>query len=221
MPRNASASLTPGQEMALIHRLFRRESQNFRAFVEQTGDADVARARQLGAAIQEYILGLHHHHQAEDELIWPKLHARAQIHDDLVTRMETQHHALDETIEAIQESVRVWVEAPDPDRRARVVAALTGHRTVLVEHLDDEEALVMPLVEEHLSPDEWEAVGQKGTEGLPPAKLLVALGAILEDATAEERAAFLGKVPLAGRVLWRAIGQRQYRRQMAELRQTA
>jgi hemerythrin-like domain-containing protein len=207
--------------MALIHRLFRRESQNFLTFVEQTGDADVARARQLGAAIEEYIIGLHHHHQAEDELIWPKLHERAQIHDDLVARMETQHHALDATIQAIEKSLQVWVEAPDPQKRSEVVAALAEHRRVLTEHLDDEEALVMPLVGEHLSHDEWEAVGQKGTEGLAPAKLLLALGAILEDATPQERAAFLGKVPLAGRLLWRTVGQRQYRRQMAELRQTA
>jgi hypothetical protein len=47
--------------------------------------------------------------------------------------------------------------------------------------------------------------------------MLLALGAVPEDATPAERAAFLGKVPLVGRLLWR-IGQRQYRRQLAELR---
>jgi hemerythrin-like domain-containing protein len=207
--------------MAMIHQLFRRESQNFLTFVARTGDHDVARATQLAAAIEEYITGLHHHHQVEDELIWPKLHARAQVHSDLVVRMEGQHHTLDESIEAIQAGLTDWATTPDPEKRARLTAALTQHRQVLVEHLDDEETLVMPLVEEHLSDDEWEAVGKRGMDGVPPAKLLLALGAILEDATPQQKAAFLGKVPALGRLLWLTIGQRQYRRQMAELRNPA
>lgn len=90
MPKNAAPAMTPTQEMALIHRLFRRESQNLLRFVSGAGDTDVARARQLARAVDDYILGLHHHHRAEDELIWPKLHDRAEVHDDLVQRMEAQ-----------------------------------------------------------------------------------------------------------------------------------
>ena len=47
------------------------------------------------------------------------------------------------------------------------------------------------------------------------------LGAILEDATPEERRYFLSKAPAIGRVLWRLVGQRQYRRYVQKLREPA
>ena len=49
-----------------------------------------------------------------------------------------------------------------------------------------------------------------GLETLPKNKVMLALGAVLEDATEQERTHFLGKVPLIGRLLWRAPGRRQY-----------
>jgi len=44
------------------------------------------------------------------------------------------------------------------------------------------------------------------------------LGAILEDATPDERAHFLAKVPLPGRIVWRLIGRRKYQRMIQRRR---
>ncbi|BCY12768.1 hemerythrin domain-containing protein [Actinoplanes sp. L3-i22] len=206
------------QEMIMIHRVFRREAAQLRQYVGAVRSGDVARARQLAGVVREYIGGLHHHHSGEDELIWPLLHARAQVHDDLVTRMEKQHEALDGTLTEIQYLLPQWEAAAEETDRDELVAALAAHERILQQHLADEEGLVMPLVEEHLTLAEWERVGKNGLEGMPKNRIFLALGAILEDATPVERAEFLKKVPLPGRIAWKLVGQRQYRSWRAAIR---
>jgi hemerythrin-like domain-containing protein len=206
------------QEMVLIHRVFRREAAQLLRFVSATATGDVARARQLGQWTREYISGLHHHHATEDALIWPLLHERVTVYQELVDRMEMQHHALDATLTEVTGRLTAWEESAAEIDRFLLADSIADHQRVLLEHLHDEEELVMPLVEEHLDPAEWEKVGKAGLENLPKEKVFLALGAILEEATDEERAFFMAKVPVAGRLLWKLVGQRQYRRQMAALR---
>ncbi|SDT81248.1 hemerythrin domain-containing protein [Actinoplanes derwentensis] len=206
------------REMVMIHRVFRREAAQLLRFVSAAEAGDVARARRLARWVREYIGGLHHHHACEDELIWPLLHQRARLHSELVDRMEMQHQALDATLAEVERRLSRWEEAADEDDRTALADAVADHQEVLLEHLYDEEDLVMPMVEEHLTEAEWERVGRAGLENLPKEKVFLALGAILEDATDDERAFFLAKVPPAGRLLWKLVGQRQYRRQMSALR---
>lgn len=206
------------QEMIMIHRVFRREAALLLQFVGVAEEGDVARSRQVADAAREYIGALHHHHTTEDELIWPLLHARAQVYDDLVVRMEQQHEALDGTLTDIQTHLPRWEATAEEQDRAALADALVVHLRILHQHLADEETLVMPLAEDFLTPPEWEQVGRQGLENVPKSKIFLALGAILEDATPDERAAFLKKVPAPGRLLWRLVGRRQYRRRMATLR---
>ncbi|WP_436529599.1 hemerythrin domain-containing protein [Actinoplanes sp. HUAS TT8] len=209
------------REMVMIHRVFRREAAQLQQYVGAVRTGDVARARQLAGVVREYIGGLHHHHSGEDELIWPLLHERARVHDDLVTTMEKQHEALDGTLSVIQELLARWEHGAGEVDRDDLVIAFAEHQRVLQDHLADEETLVMPLVEEHLSLPEWELVGKNGLEGLPKDRVFLALGAILEEATPEERTEFMKKVPLAGRIAWKLIGARQYRNWRASVRGVA
>ncbi|MFI5926581.1 hemerythrin domain-containing protein [Micromonospora sp. NPDC051543] len=206
-------------EMVIIHRVFRREATVLERLVASAGVGDVARAAQLTAAIREYVGGLHHHHHLEDELIWPLLRERAGLHTDLVTRMEKQHGQLDTSLQAIDALLPQWEGQASAEVRDDVAASLASHRAVLVEHLDEEEEQIIPLIAEHLSVDEWNLVGRRGLEAVPRNKVMHALGAILEDATPDERRYFLAKVPAIGRVMWRLVGERQYRQRMSRLRE--
>jgi hypothetical protein len=49
------------------------------------------------------------------------------------------------------------------------------------------------------------------------AQAFVSLGAILEDATPQERTRFLAMLPLPARVLWRVVGKGIYRREVARV----
>ncbi|MFI7499940.1 hemerythrin domain-containing protein [Streptomyces sp. NPDC049687] len=197
-------------EMVVVHRVFRRESALLPRLVRAVPGGASLRAAQVAEHLRTYVGGLHHHHALEDELVWPLLHARAAQDDELVSRMEEQHRRIDVSLEAVAEWTPAWEQAADRVAGTNLALALDAHRTVLLEHLDDEERLVLPLVAEHLTVAEWDLVGTRGLEQVPKNQLFIALGALLEEATPEESAYFLGKAPLVGRLLWKVVGKRQY-----------
>ena len=159
----------------------------------------------LAAHFRWYQLGVHHHHTGEDELIWPLLLARVDLEADVVVRMEAQH-------EAWPGRGRGGPEVPPGPRRRWETGrpagrdALTAHGAVLLEHLDDEEAHVLPLIAEHLTVAEWARLGERFAAETPKGKLLFFLGLILEDASPAERDMMLGNLPAPARALWRAVG---------------
>lgn len=197
-------------EMVVVHRVFRRESATLPVLVRAVPEGDTARAARIAGALRDYVMGLHHHHHAEDELIWPLLRRRAPQDDERTGRMQAQHAEIDRTLTTVTEWLPVWERSADPISGEELALALDAHRAALLVHLDEEERSVLPLVAEHLTVPEWDLVGERGMEGIPKSKRMLALGAILEEATPEEQAYFLGRVPLIGRLLWRALGTRQY-----------
>ena len=96
----------------------------------------------------EYRGALHHHHAIEDEMLWALLHERASVHDDIVDRMESQHVHLDETLTAIEKLVPAWTNGATEPARDDLAAALSEHRSVLLEHLDDERAARNRLIDD-------------------------------------------------------------------------
>ncbi|MFF7761580.1 hemerythrin domain-containing protein [Streptomyces griseorubiginosus] len=216
MPRSSTSSGLPTagrpytHEMVVVHRVFRRESALLPRLVRAVPDGASARSAQIAAHLTDYVSGLHHHHALEDELIWPRLRSRAGDAEELVARMEEQHGRIDSTLEAVARWAPQWQGSADSVAGQELALALEEHRLALLDHLDDEERLVLPLVAEHLTVDEWDLVGRRGLENLPKDKVMIAIGAILEDATEDERAYFLGKAPLLGRLAWKLMGRRQY-----------
>ena len=80
---------------------------------------------------------------------------------------------------------------------------------------------VTEIIEEHLSVAEWDALGQSGQDGRGKRELLLILGLMLEDATDDERAKFLGALPIHARAVWRRYGAYAYRRYVRRVRGAA
>jgi hypothetical protein len=97
-----------------------------------------------------------------------------------------------------------------PPERDRLVAALTAHRAVVLEHLDDEEAHLLPVAARHLTRREWDAQGEHFLASTPKRQLLIFLGAVLEDADASEQASMLTAMPVPARLIWQTIGRVSY-----------
>ncbi len=77
----------------------------------------------------------------------------------------------------------------------------------------------MLLVARHLTEEAWRRVGEQGLAETPRNRMMIALGSILKDASAEERAEFLSRVPVPARLLWRLVGRRHYSREMRRIRE--
>jgi iron-sulfur cluster repair protein YtfE (RIC family) len=205
-------------DMIVVHRIFRRESDLMPRLIQAVPDGDTGRAQVLADAFGDYQTGLHFHHSGEDEFVWPLLLARVDLEADMVLRMEAQHEVIARTLEEAAQLMPAWRSAPSAATAAPLVAAITEHRAALLEHLHDEEEYVLPLIEEHLTAAEWARLGEHFAEDVPKAKLLYFLGAILEDATPAERRVMMANLPAPARILWYAIGQRQYRRKVRKIR---
>jgi len=206
------------QEMIIVHRVFRRESRNLHDLIGAVRPGDTARAAQLAGFARDYVEGLHNHHTSEDELLWPKLLARVDLDAELVLRMEQQHQVVDAGIQEVRRRLDAWERGPAEPERDALVGALARHRRDLLQHLDEEERHVLPLISEHITPAEWDALGEHARAKTPKDKLLFVLGALLEDATPQERTRFMALLPRPARVLWKLVGRRSYARQMRRLR---
>jgi hemerythrin-like domain-containing protein len=205
-------------EMVVVHRVFRREFRLAPELVRQVAPGDTGRAATLAAYLTEVLNGLHHHHEAEDKLLWPVLVRRVHLERDLIRAMEKQHDRIAGHVYALDQLLPGWREEADAERRDRIADTLLLLREDLVAHLDQEEERILPLVAGHLSKAEWDTLSEYARAQLPKDRLLIQLGYLLEDTTAWEREAFLRLMPLPARILWKVIGQRQYRRECARVR---
>ncbi|GAA2335884.1 hemerythrin domain-containing protein [Dactylosporangium salmoneum] len=206
------------QEMVVIHRVFRRELAAIPALVRATTPGDTARAGVIGAHA-DFVLGfLHAHHSGEDELLWPLLLQRAAPSAELVRTMQAQHHGVEEATEATRDALRAWTAAPDRPAADRLAGLVERLREALVAHLDLEEREILPLVSRHVSAAEWAALAEHGKNATPRRQLPLVFGALLEDASADERAGLLAAVPAPIRFFLRTAGARQYRRHVTRVR---
>jgi hemerythrin-like domain-containing protein len=205
-------------DMYVVHRVFRRETALLPRLVRAVPPGDTDRARYVAAHYRDYALGLHHHHTAEDELVWPLLLARVDLEAELVLRMEEQHSRVSAGLAEIEKLLTRWEATASPEAGEALAVALERHREVLVEHLTDEEDHLLALIEEHLTVAEWEKLGENFGTRTPKNKLLFFLGALLEEATPEEAAELMRKVPPPARLIWRLIGRRQHARRTRRLR---
>ncbi|GAA0274669.1 hypothetical protein GCM10010302_10310 [Streptomyces polychromogenes] len=206
------------REMAMIHQVFRRESRLLAELVQDVRPSDTARARVLAEHWRQYTVGLHAHHTGEDEMLWPVLLPHLDLDAEQVLAMEAQHHELTEGMDEVQVLMDRWQARALPEDRDELAEALRRHHRQLCAHLDEEEREVMPLVALHVGEEDWRAVGERGLAETPKDRLLIALGAILEDCPPEERREFLARLPVPARVLWKLLGQRQYRRETRRIR---
>lgn len=212
---------TPGCEthdMVVVHRVFRREFALLPRMVRAVVPGDIEQAAVVETHAREMTAMLHHHHTAEDELVWPRLRDRAALDPWLLERMETQHHVLGGLLDELDVALPRFAETADPASGALLAAVLDRVSAALHEHLGEEEETILPVVARTLTVAEWEELARRGMSAMSKPRLLVILGHILEEADDDEQTAFLQHVPLPARVAYRLVGRRRFLRETAAQR---
>jgi hemerythrin-like domain-containing protein len=203
--------------MLLIHRLIRREIGALPALFRGAA-GDVPRAKVVAAHAREMLDFLHHHHSGEDELLWPVLRPRVSLEAGLIDRMQAQHAQIATAIDAVNAELPGWAETADAAVGERMAAQLETAQPVLLAHLKEEEERILPLVAQHFSRAEWDALGKHGFAAIPGKRRLVIVGHILEEADEQERTEFWHHVPPPARVAYKLMGRRQFTRDVAKIR---
>lgn len=206
------------QEMVIVHRMFRREYRLAPVLVRGVEAGDRTRAAVVAAHLSELTVMLHHHHQGEDDLVWPRLHARTPISSELVHRMESQHGQVGGLLGQVDELLPAWAAEPGLARRESLAETLDALAPALEAHLDEEEREILPLIEQHLTSTEWHEVGERGVAAIPKARLLVLFGYILEEVSPSERQTMLGVLPPPVRLTYKMVGRRKHAKERDRIR---
>jgi len=166
-----------GREMAMVHRMFRREFLLAPGVVRQVAGGDNGRAQAVAAHLDLIISTLHHHHAGEDQHVWPLLQQRAQVQVSWhVLRVEEQHRQVECAVNKVTESLARWRRDPTADRRERLAVELETLVGFLVDHMDYEETYVVPVMESHIGIDEWNEIVQSMMGGLNSDEMSLVLG---------------------------------------------
>jgi hemerythrin-like domain-containing protein len=197
-------------DMVVVHKAFRREFGQASTWVRRVAPGDTAQAALVHQYLQKLFDTLHHHHEAEDVELWPRLRERTTGQEALLDAMEAQHSGIDPALAEARALGERWAAAGDVASRDAFADRLDALRGPLLAHLDQEESDILPLAQQHLTEDEWGLLGAYAIAHTPKSDLLRNIGGLLEDATPEERDLMLHHLPVVAKVLYRAVGRRSY-----------
>jgi hemerythrin-like domain-containing protein len=218
MTQTATETLTDVHDMVVVHRVFRREFTLLPRLAREVAPGDTARAAVLAAHARLVLKGLHGHHTGEDELLWPKLLERCPPDAELVERMEAQHEAVAAGIDRLGPALDRWEAEARPAVTEEVATAVERMAAALFEHLDEEERSILPIAARHVTQAEWDELGEHGLAGVSKKELPILMGAVAEEATPEETAHLMAKLPVPVRLLARWVILPKYRRYVRTVR---
>jgi hypothetical protein len=174
LPRQVAAPAGP-VDMAMMyvaHHAFRRDLDAFCAAVRHTPVDDRPVWQALRKRWEHFSVGLHHHHNGEDEWLWPVLVERAAPQEkQLLAAMEAEHGEIDPALAACEAGFTRLAEAADEDAHRALLVRITATREALHRHLAHEESDTMALLQRVLAPEEWMAMDEKFKRSFTPRQL--------------------------------------------------
>jgi len=222
MTETQTAPLTDTRIMPVIHTLFRRELRLAGGLLRSVTAGDTARAAVVADHLDLVGTVLHHHHTAEDDLLWPLLLER--VPDDLapiVHLMESQHGRVEQLLGDIRPLLAQWRRTAAASERDAMASLYDELYVALAEHLDAEEQRLLPIAARSMTQQEWERMGEVARAGTPKDQQFVVLGMIAYDGGPEGVALLMHGAPPPVRWLVPRLGTRAYRRHAMRVYGTA
>src|SRR5580765_2455983 len=128
----------------VIHAAVRRDLTRLESALDAAPDSDRARARQLATAYANLHRELKHHHEGEDNNVFPFL-ARVEGATELVQVMEAEHQAMSDALAEAGTAMTAYASTGSAsDAHAARDTLLRAHE-VVERHLHHEETELEPL----------------------------------------------------------------------------
>ncbi|HSB86397.1 MAG TPA: hemerythrin domain-containing protein [Ilumatobacteraceae bacterium] len=180
----------------------------------------VAGDRNRAAALHHWFNGyggeLRTHHRIEDDLIFPALAARTREYAGYSDGLADDHHQLDQLIDTIAAALahmasgsREWAPA-----HSVALSAAVELRDLLLEHLDLEDADVLPMIERNISVEDFEAIEKQLTKFMSLRQALFTVPWWMAVTEPEVAAKSYDEAPLLLKVIY-ALTRRSFARRTA------
>ncbi len=145
---------------------------------------------------------VYHHHHTEESIYFPWLETKAKLPEKLTSNHETLTQLLD--------------EIKDTGDYGILLEKTKSLQTLMLEHLEEEETVVPPILAEHFTEGEEQAIIQKiiPTLGLRGAKISIPwiLYCLKIWANKTTKDKFYGDLPLVIRVFYRCSWKRDFKK---------
>ena len=213
MSTTTTTTVLDTREMPAVHTFFRREVRLAAAAVRAVPSGDVRRAVLVADHLDYVGRCLHHHHVAEDDLVWPLLLERVPEElAPIVELMQAQHESIDALLQQVSTTGAAWRRTADAGTRDRLADLYDALATRLAEHLDAEEQRLLPIAARTLTQEEWNAVGEQARAGTPRSQQVLTFGMIQADGDPEVVRGMLAEAPAPVRWLLPRLARRAFRR---------
>ena len=210
--------LADATAMTRFHRIFREALDAVPHLVGGAPADDADRADLVGSYYDNVLKLLHAHHEAEDLTILPMMLERLNEHADVISRVNAEHDTVLGALGQAEDAVAAWRADPSGTTREAAVTALGALRPVLLEHLDHEEADVVPLIALCINVAEWGQMSATAFQRFSGDKVWLAIGLIQEQLLAEENATMEANMPPPVHDFWVGSGRPMFQEFAAELR---
>jgi hypothetical protein len=205
-------------DLFAVHKVFRDALDQAPALIGGTNAGDSQRTAVIASYYDNIMRFLKVHHQAEDDLIWPKLMDRAPTRAVLVEDLISDHERIHLSLERAHHEITRWASTADPVAGRDLTAALAELGAGLLPHLDREDEEIVPLCAEYLTAEEWGEMPGHALAAYDGDKIWLILGLIRENMTQAQRDAMLAHMPPPARDMWINFGNAAFDEFIAEVR---
>jgi hemerythrin-like domain-containing protein len=198
----------------VIHHAVRRDLARLESALAAARDGDVTRARQLGRAYANLQLELTHHHEGEDEFVFPFL-ANLNAAPDLLKAMDDEHHAMAAALAETRAAMAAYASSGSAAGAEIARASVVRTRAVVDQHLSHEENDVEPLLGPYLRTKQWKKTVEKKLRPTSLAATGRFLAWIQDGMTDEDRAYLRSRIPPPVSAVLGRVAGRGYHREIA------
>lgn len=204
-----------------MHRAMRADSQRLIGALEALPDGDTEHAEALGRAFAAIVSLIHDHHWTEDDVMYPFLLQRVRSFESEAIRLENDHVELDAAMARINARFRLLAHQLSPtlwkDTRSRLADEAGTFDRVLIDHLDREEAVVVPAFESMLTAGEHGTLRKEEGKLATYRHMKMAVPWVLRNSTPEEEADLRATAPRLLGVIQDRVWEPRFARVMAPL----
>ena len=206
------------RDMRIIHATFRAAYTQSAQLLRANPTPSPQRVAFLSDHVDFGLQMLHHHHESEDELLYPLLERRVPEQAERTEQIDHEHLQIATAIDTALDCSAEWRAHATAANAEALASSLDDLIVVLEPHLADEEAEVVPLAARTLTHEEWESIGAHSRANIPRDRMGIAFGMILEPLDDADRAYMRRQLPLPVRtILYKPLVQRPWEKYQDQL----
>lgn len=149
------------------------------------------------AELRDFLVNtLHHHHESEDNILWPMITKAAPEIIGPLADLSNEHVQLDSALDKL-----ATLPIQHDEDRAALWGAAVEVRDLIHRHLEHEEPLLFPALRMHVSPQAWAEFSRQVIATSPPEGAHLLIGLFDQVGTAEEVELILSGLPEPAKAL--------------------